>query len=333
MNKALLKIVVLSVSLIPMSVMAVSSALADISMAFPDASQNTITLIISLPSLLMIPFALLCGKISNKMSRRSLLFMSLFLFFVGGVGPAFVNDLTSILIFRGILGIAMGFIMPIASGLIADFYEGSERALMMGWQSAVINIGAIVSSLIAGFLCTINWNYSFLVYFMTLFVLLLTFFKLPEPQIQKTEIKKENQKLGLPVYVISLLALCYVLLNFTFFTDIAMVITGENLGDAAAAGVALTIMTVGGLIAGLIFGKVNDFLKDFTVVLGVGLTGAGFLLMSYPMGYNAILLESLIIGIGFGTTMPWIMTRVASLVPQDQALYALSIVSSFLSLG
>lgn len=332
MDKTIQKFTILSISLLSMAVTAASPALGDISKAFPDTRQNIIMLIVSLPALLIIPFTLICGKLSSIMSKRKLLFIGLILFIIGGVSPSFSNSITFILGMRAVLGIGVGFIMPLATGLIADFYHGEELAAMMGLQSAFVNVGAIITSLIAGFLSVINWHYTFFVYVCGIGVLLLTFFKLPEPE-KTSHSNKEKPSLSISVYVISFLLLIYGLFLFSFFTNTAMVITGENLGNAASAGVAITMMTVGGLIAGIFFGKVSQALKRFTLAASVILTGIGFIMLSYSHNYHLILAAAVMSGIGFGTTMPTVMIKVSNLAPKDAATFAIAIATSAMSLG
>lgn len=332
MKKTMLKAAILSISLLMLAATAASPALADISQAFPSAAPSTIGLIVSLPSLLMIPTTLLCGKLSNSIRKTRLLYFGVILFIIGGVGPGFSNSLSLILTFRGILGIGLGFIGTLASGFIADFFEGEERATMMGLQSAMVSIGSIVTTLIAGFLSAINWHYTFFVYFIGLGVLLLTLFKLPEPQ--RVELSGDKkQSLGFSVYGISALFLIYSLLLFSFFTNIAMVVTSENLGNAASAGIVLTIMTVGSLIAGILFGKISQLLKKHAIFAGITLTAIGFLMLSYPLGLNMIIFESLIIGMGFGTTMPSIMVKLSIVAPKAATTLAIAFATSAMGVG
>lgn len=333
MKKSTLKITILSISLLVMTITAVSAALGDISNAFPDAKQNTIKLIVSLPALITIPFTVLCGKLSNYFSKRKLLFIGLTLFLVGGVGPSFFNNLVIILVLRAVFGIGMGFVMPLATGLIADFYEGGERTTMMGLQSAAINIGAIITSFIAGFLSEINWHYVFLVYLLGLIVFILTFLKLPEPKKHQLNKSAENSSLSWKIYSIAFLALIYSLLIFSFFTNIAMVIVDEGLGNAASAGIVITIMTAGGLLAGIIFGRVSQILKGFTISSSVVLAGIGFILLSFSYSYSMILMASLIIGVGFGTTMPAIMIKIAEITPKSATTLAIAVVTGAISFG
>ncbi|AOY74761.1 MFS transporter [Clostridium formicaceticum] len=332
MRNAVLKIAVLSISLLSLTITSASVALGDISLAFPDAGPNTIKLIVSLPALLIIPFTLLCGKLSNAVSKRKLLFTGLSLFLIGGVGPSFSNNLIWILILRAILGIGMGFIMPLATGLIADFFDGEERAAMMGLQSAVVNTGAIITSLVAGFLSAIDWHYVFLVYLIGVLVFVVTFFKLPDPE-QPQETNTEKEALNRPVYVIAFVIFVHSLLLFSFFTNTAMVITEEGLGNAASAGIAITLMTVGGLIAGIFFGKILQCLKKFVIPLSAVLTGIGFFMLSYPQGLNLMLIASIIIGIGFGTTMPAVMIKTSMVAPKSATTLAIAVVTSAMSLG
>ncbi len=70
MNKKLLKITILSLFIYLSSAMSVSAALASIAKAFPEISNRNIQMITSLPSLLIIPFSLLAGALSNKFGKN-----------------------------------------------------------------------------------------------------------------------------------------------------------------------------------------------------------------------------------------------------------------------
>ncbi len=99
-----------------------------------------------------------------------------------GMGGGIAASINQLLFFRGMMGIGVGFIIPLSTGLIADFYSGSDRTVMMGYSTAVNNLGGIIASIFQ-ISATVNWRLSFTVYAMALLVLLLTLKFLREPSV------------------------------------------------------------------------------------------------------------------------------------------------------
>ena len=67
------KISLLSISLLAiMAGAAVATGLGEIAKAFPGESQTMIKLILSVPPLFIIPFSILSGILSSRMSKKKL---------------------------------------------------------------------------------------------------------------------------------------------------------------------------------------------------------------------------------------------------------------------
>ena len=115
-------------------------------------------MILTLPSLFVIVFSSISGRLSTVMSKKILILIGLVLFIVGGMAPAVMlsGSLSFILIMRAVLGIGLGICMPFTTGLIADFFERDEQSNLLGFQSSVVNIGGIVTSIIAGVLAALS---------------------------------------------------------------------------------------------------------------------------------------------------------------------------------
>ena len=337
MNGMILKAAVLSISLLLMSSPAVSPALADISAALPSADSSQIMLIASLPSIVMVVFSLIYGKLVDIMSKRAILGISAACFFIGGVGPAFLNDITSILLMRGIFGISMGFLMPLSTVLITDFFEGSERQSMMGWQSATINFGGIIFPMIAGILCAINWHYTFFAYLLGILVFAFVFFFLPEPA--KLELTADGNQpvkskhLSGKVWLLQLSLFVYMIAFMAFVTNVAMKILVEKLGDAASAGLAFALFTFGGLVAGLIFGKITQIITKFTVPVGWMISGIGLILLATAQSYNIIIVGCFIAGVGYAIAMPGTFVKLAMLTAPPAIDFGFSVAFGIMGIG
>ena len=166
---------ILSVSLLTiMASAAISPAMAQIGQAFPGTNKTVVKLILTLPSLLIIPFSLLSGWLATRIRKRTILVWGLGIYCVAGAGGGLAQSIGQLLVIRAVLGVGIGLIMPLSTTLIADFFEQDARTRMMGLSGAVNNVGGVVFLSVSGWLACISWRWAFSVYALSLITLLLT---------------------------------------------------------------------------------------------------------------------------------------------------------------
>ncbi|MDF2572829.1 MAG: transporter, aromatic acid:H+ symporter family [Sporomusa sp.] len=337
MNRTLLKAAVLSISLLLLAATAVSPALANISAAFKGTSAQTIMLLVALPSMTMVLASLVFGKLSEFLSRRGLFQLAMALFLIGGISPYFMNDLTMILGMRAILGLSLGIIFPLSIVLISDFFEGNERDTVMGLQSVFVNLGGIIFAMLGGLLCAVDWHNTFLAYAVGFVVFLFVYAYLPEPAKIKPAAGPDNLTEKAPlsgkVYFMEFLVFFYNMLIFAFFTNVAIQVVGENLGNAASAGLALTVFTGGGLVGGLLFGKAMKAMKSFTIPMGWLITGIGMAMVAGVHDFNVLLAGCFIGGIGFSTTCPAFFVTLSIMSPPTRVAFSIALASALSGIG
>src|SRR5690625_3991907 len=192
----MLKPTIISISMATvMAGAAISPALGLIAKAFPEASPTMIKLILTAPSIMIIPFSFLSSYLTSKLTKRTIIMIGLVVYLIGGIGPQLVSTIELLLALRLILGAGVGLVMPLSMSLINDYYTGKERTQMMGYNSAFSNFGGIVTMLLAGWLATFGWRTPFNVYFLGLIIFILIFFFLPKGEIQQPEENKKKSKL------------------------------------------------------------------------------------------------------------------------------------------
>src|SRR5699024_11685647 len=103
-----------------------------------------IKLILTIPSLMIIPFSFVSSYLTTKITKRSIVLIGLIIYMVGGVGPQFVSKIEAIIALRLLLGIGVGILMPLANSLINDNFEGNVRTIMIGYIRAISNICDVV---------------------------------------------------------------------------------------------------------------------------------------------------------------------------------------------
>lgn len=310
---------------------AVSPALGNIRNAFPSASTNLIKMILTVPALFIIIFSLLSGKLASLLSKKQILITGILIYIIGGVGPIFANSLTLVLVFRAILGIGCGLIMPISQSLIADFFTGDERTKMTGYSSAASNLMGIISSIVVGTLSSINWKYGFYIYLIALVVLILNSIVLPK---QKSE-KKHKIKVHLNkrVYFLSV-SMCLITIAFYAVpTNIALFMAKEHIGNSSSAGLAIAVFTFGGFIAGIILSSIAKKLGEFTITVGIGIMFLGYVVLLYSQNISMILVSVSLVGFAFSMIYPLIFLKTGIISDENSNSIAISIVSSSMFLG
>lgn len=88
--------------------LAVSPILGELSTIFPHATELDIQMLTSLPSLLIIPFVLLAGKLAEKRDFIRLLRVGLWLFAASGVLYLFSSRMWQLMAVSALLGIGAG---------------------------------------------------------------------------------------------------------------------------------------------------------------------------------------------------------------------------------
>lgn len=225
----LLKLTVLSISLLTvMSSAAVSPALAKIKQAFPGADTTLIKLILTLPSLFIIPASLAAGWLVKKTKKKNVLLMGLLIYAIAGIGGGFAKNITHLLVIRAIFGIGAGLIIPLSTSLIADFFDGEERTKMMGYSGSVSHFGGVIFLLLSGWLACMSWRYAFFVYALAVLSFFMIMFWLPEPIYKRSQSAAARSSLPFGVYVCSVLGILMMIAFYAAPTNLAMFIENDR---------------------------------------------------------------------------------------------------------
>lgn len=312
---------------------AISPALGLIAKAFPDASPTMIKLILTAPSIMIIPFSFLSSYLTSKLTKRTILMIGLGIYLIGGIGPQFVQSIELLLLFRLILGAGVGLVMPLSMTLINDYFEGKERTKMMGYNSAFSNLGGILTMLLAGWLATFGWRVPFNVYFLGLFIFILIFFFLPKGEIQQPRSNEQKAKLPLAVFGYALAMGGIMLAYYSIATNIAIYLEQSELGGATLAGTVVSFTTVGGMITSLLLVQIESAFKKFVIPVMLFGMGVAFLLLTFTYSVPLILVSVCLVGFGQGSLFPILVLKALDRVPFHQADQTIAVTSSFTFLG
>ncbi|HET9111147.1 MAG TPA: MDR family MFS transporter [Ktedonobacterales bacterium] len=103
------------------------------------------------------------GKLSDIYGRRVFFIGGMVMFLLGSALSGASQDMTQLIIFRGIQGLGAGALMPIAQAIIADIFPPAERGRWQGLFMAVFGFATIIGPLLGGWI-TDNWGWRWVFY-------------------------------------------------------------------------------------------------------------------------------------------------------------------------
>lgn len=103
--------------------LAVSPILGRLSAIFPHSTELDIQMLSSLPSLLIIPFIILSGKLTEKINNVLLLQVGQVIFSLSGILYMLSTKMWQLITVSALLGIGSGLIVPLSTGLISRFLQ------------------------------------------------------------------------------------------------------------------------------------------------------------------------------------------------------------------
>ncbi|HEX6552034.1 MAG TPA: MDR family MFS transporter [Ktedonobacteraceae bacterium] len=103
------------------------------------------------------------GKLSDIYGRRVFFIGGMIVFLIGSALAGTSQNMTQLIIYRGIQGLGAGGMMPIALAIIGDIFPPSERGKWQGLFVAVFGFSSIVGPTLGGWI-TDNWGWRWVFY-------------------------------------------------------------------------------------------------------------------------------------------------------------------------
>ena len=330
----MLKPTIISISMATvMAGAAISPALGVIAKAFPEASTTMIKMILTAPALTIIPFTFFTSYLTSKLPKRTVVIIGLSTYLIGGLGPQFMTSIEAIILFRLILGASVGILMPLSESLIYDYYTGTERASMMGYNAAFSNFGGIITMMIAGWLATMGWQIPFNVYLLGVLIFVLVFFFLPKEEVRIPPAHEQDLKIPFGVYVYSFAMGAVMLAYYAVATNMALYLEQTNLGGPALAGTVVSLAAVGGMLTSFFLVNVMEALKRLLIPVMLATMGLGFFFLSFTNSVLTIMVSVVFIGFAQGALFPVLTMRALNQVKLHQTDRTIAVATTFIFTG
>lgn len=341
----------LKITLLTASVMTIlggaflSPALPAIRTQFGDlANIDFLTrFVLTLPALFIAANAPFAGYIVDRFGRLPVLVFSLILAGLAGGSGYIAPTLTTLLIGRALLGIAVAGIMTSSTTLIADYYSGLERARLLGLQTGLFGIGGTILLILSGFLADVNWRAPFLIHLAALAVLPFALLILYEPR-REFRCTDDPPMVGepgacageslhkatatpttisaadaIPIRLIAFIYTVILLIQIVFYViPLQLPFYLEELTGASAtqSGFTIAFFALSFALASIFLGKMMARRDHITVLMLSFITvGVGFSLISLAGETPILYLGLVTAGIGVGMLVPNLYVWLASETP------------------
>lgn len=289
MKKKMIGVTVLLLSLMQMAPTGFAPMMAGVSEAFPDASAQSIQFLMTMPGIFVVFLSFLSAWLTRRFSKKLLISAGCVSMMVAGILPIlFHGNMALLRLWSALLGIGMGLLCALAVSLLTDYFEGPEKAGLMGVQSGANSLGAMIMSLVGGVLASLSWylNYAVLLLVLPGFLCCLLFV----PGKNAVEKGEEQQKIRMTGRMLKYGAVGMLFL-FCFNivpVNLSMFIAENGIGDAKTAGAASAVCLLGGVLLGTLFGRLDRHLHLYTIPLGflclfLGITGIAMSHTVFPM--------------------------------------------------
>ncbi len=325
---------ILSISLLTvMAGAAMAPALWAVKAHFSDKSDLLIQFIVSLPALFIIITNLCFPILCRIMKTKAIAVTGLILYIVSGTGAFFLEDISVILILRALLGVSVGMIMPLSTGLLSYYFPPEEQSRLMGLCAAMNQIGGVIATLIAGALAKVGWNYAFLVYSMGLLVLVLVLLFLPDERLDSPNNSGgfiHSLKRFYPsVLGMLLLMVCF----FIFPTNFSAVCVRTTSLDPMTVTVIMVALDVVAALVGVVFGAVMRRFRRAVKYFAPAFFLIGYLSFAISQSLPCLLAGCLFIGIANGIGVPYLNTIASIKAGKDAATTVMPLLSAALYAG
>lgn len=331
---------IFSILLLPMlwnfETATVGVALGSISLAFPGESTFKLQLLNVAPFITSVIFCIVSGKLANIISKKTIAIIGLLIYAVSGILPAFLDNVTLMIAVRFITGIGVGLIMPIPNQLIVENFEGKKREKMLGFVTAAFYFACIAVSVIVGLLIQNGWQIAFYTFGFVFIILIIAIIGLPKsPALKAEESKEKKEKVKIPKYTYGMFASNFFIwiIYGGFAVTLSMFITLEKVAPVTAIGIMMSVPAVSSMIAGIFFPFLKRIFGKSYVFVALLCYGLGYVSYVFAHGVGALIIGSLLIGVGTGFLHPFIIYMTSLHVTEKEKDAALGLVSAGQHLG
>lgn len=338
-KSGLFKLALLSISLLLMIAPQISSVLPLMYSSFPSASRAAVETLSTIPNVGIVIGLILSPFFIKLIGTKLTVMVGLIIVLLMGTFPIYATNYTMILISRFLLGVGIGLFNSLAVSLLSKFYKGDELSTMLGFQNSMGSIGAAFFSFLVGILAVNGWHVTFSIYLAALPILFLfgIVVKLPKNQQFSNSdahlgVKEENKINSSVIEIAIIMFFMYVFfMPMTF--KLPQLAISQKIASVRQVAFISALVTLIGIPVGMGYGFLKKKLHDLILPIGLLLQVIGLLTIAYSINLPILTMAVLILGTGFGLSVPYIFNWLDEVAPKNSVNFATTITLIMVNIG
>ncbi len=296
------KLAMLSISLFLMSHLAIAPAIPKLYALYhgqnPHIGLASVESLVTIPAMMITIFVMLSHLVVATLGKKKTIQLGLVLILISGLISFFTKQFVVALMCRLLLGVGIGLYNSLSISIISDYYEGDERASMIGFRTATLNIGKALTTFIVGIVglaLLVGVNYTYLVYLLVIPVYIFFSKYVPEIDTSHLTLKKTtyiDQAVGYLMLITFFVGISYIGATI----KIPSLLVNKYHYSSFYASNMLTILAISGILIGLVFGQLTKYLNDSIMAVMILLMGLGNLIFNFATHSALFILGALLIG-------------------------------------
>ena len=254
---------------------------------------------------------------------------------LSGIGGLFFHGhIAFCFLWAILLGTGVGLWMPLATAVASDYFENEERAGLLGTMSGAQNLGAMLMSLVGGILAVSAWSNIYLVYLIAIPGLIFCILFIPETPVGRGD---KAEKTGMRIDS-NLIIYSFIIFYFSLFynagpANFSLILAERNIGNSSTAGILSSLMLLGGVLMGLVFGRISDKIEEKTIPIGLTLLAIGFFGLGFSSSVAVSMACAMIAGMSISLVLPQVSFQVVKGRKPEEFAMATAIALAMGNLG
>ena len=266
-------------------------------------------LLVTLPSLGVVLFSPIVGKLINKIGAFKLLCWGLIPYAVLGFIGFYLNNNYLLIVDRLVLGASCVAIQVATTTFIAQLFDGKDRMKMIARQGMAIELGGVLFLSLGGFLGELNWTFPFYIYLVAIPFLFLVIYSLPKTHqnnrkstnnaLPNNSFEKTIMK---PVFIGSFFSMA---IFFVAYVTLPGYLPKQFSFTESSTGYLMSAISLVAVLTASQMPNISQKLgASITVCLGFVFFALGYLLFGIASEVYLLFVGVVLTGIGFGLTVP-----------------------------
>ncbi|WP_426502341.1 MFS transporter [Dactylosporangium sp. McL0621] len=294
-----------------------------------------VPVVLTVPALVIGLTAPFAGVVVDRLDRKRLLIVAMFVYAVAGTAPLYLPSLGAIIASRVLVGLCEAAIMTCCTTLIADYWTGPRRSRYLGLQTLVATLSATVFLAVGGALGSSGWRTPFWLYAVAVPLAVPMIRSLWQPE--RPAAAAPQRRLP-PLPWRTLLVPCLVTLVggvvfYALIVQLSFVLDDIGVTATATIGALSAAMSLATAAGSASFAKLSGRTPRQLLPIAFGVAAAGLAVVALGPDIPVITVGAVITGAGTGLLLPVLVTWAINRLEFAQRGRGTGLWTGFLFLG